>query len=72
MLNEGKVLSKLQNVSKHSSQILNIEGIPKLFYCGSEGDFNILVVELLGKSLEKLLDSCERKLTLKCVAMIAI
>lgn len=36
-----------------------IEGIPKLFYFGTEGDYNVLVIELLGPNLEDLLSYCE-------------
>ena len=53
-------------------KIFEAPGIPKMFHFGQEGDFNILVMELLGPSLEDLFEYCRRKFTLKSVLMIAI
>ena len=49
-----------------------LEGIPKLLYCGTEGDYNVVVIELLGPNLEDLMNYCEWTLSLKSVLMIAI
>ncbi|KAK8889427.1 Casein kinase I isoform epsilon [Tritrichomonas musculus] len=46
-------------------------GIPEIKWYGTEGDYNCLVIELLGKSIEELFNSCHRKFTLKTVLMIA-
>ncbi len=35
-------------------------GIPTIKWCGSEGDFNVMVMELLGPSLEDLFNFCSR------------
>ncbi|KAL0074692.1 Serine/Threonine kinase CK1 [Phycomyces blakesleeanus] len=46
-------------------------GIPTAYYFGQEGLHNILVIDLLGPSLEDMFDVCGRKFTPKTVAMLA-
>ena len=46
-------------------------GIPSIKWCGTEGDYNVLVMELLGPSLEDLFNFCSRKFTLKTVLLLA-
>jgi serine/threonine protein kinase len=46
-------------------------GIPRIFWNGCEGLHNIMVIDLLGKSLEDLFMKCHRKLSLKTVLMLA-
>lgn len=48
-----------------------IAGVPSAYYFGHEGLHNVLVIDLLGPSLEDLFDMCSRKLSVKTVAMIA-
>lgn len=47
-------------------------GIPKAYYFGQEGLHSILVIDLLGPSLEDLFDLCGRTFSVKTVAMLAI
>jgi len=46
-------------------------GIPNVYYFGQEGLHNILVIDLLGPSLEDLFDHCSRRFTTKTVVMVA-
>ncbi|KAG7541435.1 Protein kinase domain [Arabidopsis thaliana x Arabidopsis arenosa] len=46
-------------------------GVPNVKWFGVEGDYNVLVMDLLGPSLEDLFNFCSRKLSLKSVLMLA-
>ncbi|XP_037940927.1 casein kinase I-like [Teleopsis dalmanni] len=47
-------------------------GFPKILYFGKEKIYNVLVMDLLGPSLEELFNFCERKFSLKTILMIGI
>ena len=47
-------------------------GIPKVYWAGVSGEYNVMVFELLGKNLEELLQNCDKKFSLKTTLMIAI
>lgn len=51
MVNEARILKLLGNRV----------GFPKLFWYGREGDFNLMVIELLGENLEDLMKTMSGK-----------
>ncbi|AQL02136.1 Putative casein kinase I [Zea mays] len=49
----------------------DLTGIPHLKWFGVEGQYNVMVIDLLGPSLKGLFNYCSRKFSLKTVLMLA-
>lgn len=48
------------------------KGVPSAYYFGQEGLHNILVIDLLGPSLEDLFDWCGRRFSVKTTVQVAV
>jgi len=47
------------------------DGIPSVHWYGVQGDFSVMVMDLLGPSLEELFHACNKKFSLNTVLMLA-
>ena len=70
MLYETKIYKILNGGCKFFG-VTFIAGIPSIHWFGVEGDYNAMVMDLLGASLEDLFNYCKRKFTVKTTLMIA-
>jgi predicted Ser/Thr protein kinase len=55
----------LENEYRVYRALAGIVGLPNAYYYGNEGDFNVMVMDMLGKSLEQLFNACGRSFSLK-------
>jgi hypothetical protein len=51
--------------------LFSVVGVPSIIWYGQEGDFNVMIMDRLGSSLEDLFSYCKRRFSLKTVLMIA-
>lgn len=80
--NNAEVAVKLESVSakmpqlQHEAKTLHSlrggVGIPHLFWSGTEGDYNIMVMELLGQTIEDMFAAAWRKFSIKTVALVGV
>jgi serine/threonine protein kinase len=76
-----EVAIKMESAQTRNPQLLRetkiyrclhgIVGIPSVRWFGVADDNNVMVIDLLGKSLEELFNQCNRRFSLKTVLMIA-
>lgn len=62
---EAKLYSYL-----HNDVIAFSKGIPRIYYAGCENKANVMVMDLMGPSLEDVFNTCSRKLSLKSTLML--
>lgn len=63
-------LSPLKLESKIYKTLMGGPGVPWIMWSGRQGDFNVMVIDLLGPSLEDLFKMCNRHFTLKTVLLL--
>lgn len=76
-----EVAIKLESVSAKQPQLMyeaklykiiaGSAGIPTVYWFGVEGDYNVMVINLLGPSLEDLFNFCDRRFSLKTLLILA-
>ena len=81
-LTNEKIAIKMEKKTKNNNGTLEVEayrliylqgeGIPKIYCYGNNQTHNILVQELLGKSLEDIFNSMRKKFSLKTVCVLGI
>jgi serine/threonine protein kinase len=69
---EKNRLKSEYNIYKKINKDNRISGIPKVFNFIQTSDYNILVMELLGPSLEIKFDNNDRKISLKCLFKVGL
>ena len=63
--------SPLKHESKIYKTLMGGPGVPWMIWSGKQGDYNVMVIDLLGPSLEDLFKLCHRQFSLKTVLLIA-
>jgi serine/threonine protein kinase len=66
LLMESKIIQHMLNDNTVADK-----GVPNIYHTATEGEFNVMVMELLGPSLENLFVQAEKKFTLKTTLMLA-
>lgn len=62
--------SPLKHESKIYKTLMGGPGVPWIMWSGKQGDYNVMVIDLLGPSLEDLFKMCNRHFTLKTVLLL--
>lgn len=62
---------QLRFEAKVYNELRNQPGVPKLIYYGQDGQYNVLVIQRLGHSLDYLFKYCGHRFSLKTVLLLA-
>jgi len=63
--------SPLKHESKIYKTLMGGPGVPWMIWSGKQGDYNVMVIDLLGPSLEDLFKLSNRQFSLKTVLLLA-
>jgi len=63
--------SPLKQESKIYKTLMGGTGVPWIMWSGRQGDYNVMIIDLLGPSLEDLFKKCNRHFSLKTVLLLA-
>ena len=55
-----------------SKDVLCVDGFPQAYWFGVEGDYNVLVMNILGPNLQQLFHYCDKTFGLKTVLLIGL
>lgn len=64
--------SPLQQETKIYRSLQGGPGVPWVMWAGKSGEYNVMVIDLLGPSLEDLFQTCNRHFSLKTVLMLGV
>lgn len=62
--------SPLMQESKIYKTLMGGTGVPWIMWSGRQGDYNVMIIDLLGPSLEDLFKRCNRHFSLKTVLLL--
>ncbi|KAI9259088.1 kinase-like domain-containing protein [Sporodiniella umbellata] len=68
----GCEVPQLKDEYKVYMLLSGTEGIPNVYYYGEEATHRVLIMDILGPSLEDMFDVCERRFSVKTVALLAL
>ena len=63
--------SPLKHESKIYKTLMGGTGVPWIMWSGKQGNYNVMVIDLLGPSLEDLFKRCKKHFSLKTVLLLA-
>lgn len=68
----GDHIGQLQNEQMAYSLLKGKKGFPTMFYFGRYLDYQVLVIEMLGRDLESCFEKCNRHFTLKSMLFLTL